>query len=69
MVDPLDDDGATVCGACGAVIVGADERNFAYASTGEICWDCAKARGGTWDTETEHWSGAPDVGDLLPYDD
>lgn len=67
-VEEYSDD--TRCGSCGAVIFEDDERNFAYSSTGALCWDCARARGGVWDGLTEHWARAPEVADLLPpYDD
>jgi hypothetical protein len=62
-------EGETVCGSCGATIAEDDERNFAFSSTGELCWDCAMARSGTWDPEIERWTEPPDIADLLPYED
>ncbi len=52
------------CNVCGAVIQPSADRGFTYGERGVLCWECAIRRGGSYDSDEDRWSTAPDVVDL-----
>ncbi len=53
------------CAECGALLVAAVDRGFAFAEAGVLCFECALKRGGRFDAEEERWTVDPRVADLL----
>ncbi len=52
------------CAACGAVIVPATDRGFAFGEASALCFECALARGGRFDADQERWTISPRTKDL-----
>jgi len=53
------------CAECGAVVVVAVDRGFAFGEAGVLCFECALKRGGRFDADEERWTVDPRVSDLL----
>jgi hypothetical protein len=55
------------CANCG-VALREDENVFAIDDELVVCFDCALARGGSWDAAGQCWAKAPQVDDLVERD-
>jgi len=54
----------TTCLGCGAEVSPAIDRAFACSPDGYLCFECAEARGGVYDTDEDRWVVAPDASGL-----
>jgi hypothetical protein len=53
------------CAACGATLDPSTGRPYPFGPEDDVlCFDCAIARGGSYDGEKERWTRAPRVADL-----
>jgi len=58
------EDTLLVCTDCG-MDLGVDLTHAYLGSAGvQLCWECALARGGSFDEKRERWTRPPDVTDL-----
>jgi hypothetical protein len=53
------------CLDCGTTVAPAVDRLYAVGYQGVLCMHCSLARGGSYEERTDHWTVAPEVGDLL----
>jgi hypothetical protein len=53
------------CRGCGAEIATV-ERAYVFGQEDMLCFECAVARGGTYDERLDRWEPTPDVSDLPP---
>jgi hypothetical protein len=59
----------TICADCGAEIDPDRGRAFGVSPEADLCWECARRRGGAYDELRDSWVRAPDVKDLIERDD
>lgn len=52
------------CAACGALVVVAVDRGFAFGEASALCFECSLARGGRFDAEEERWITPPRVSEF-----
>lgn len=52
------------CADCGATVLVAPDRAFAFGEQSALCWECAMRRGGSYDADQDRWTEPPDVSDL-----
>ena len=52
------------CADCQIELRTAQDRAFAFGTTGVLCSACAARRGGRYDPERDAWVVAPQYGDL-----
>ncbi len=64
-MDRTDETGESICTGCGRPVVGGLQRAYGFGDDQLLCWDCAVARGGSFDAGEDRWAVAPRVEDLL----
>jgi hypothetical protein len=57
------ENGLTECFDCGARIDPALDRAFAMSTDAFLCFECARRRGGVYDSDADRWIVPPDVSD------
>ena len=62
--DREDEDLASACADCGALIDRDGARSYTFGEQGVLCWSCAIRRGGSYSAEEEAWTTAPSVNRL-----
>lgn len=55
----------TNCAECGALVVVAVDRGFAFGESSALCFECSLRRGGRFDADEERWTIEPRISDLL----
>lgn len=56
------------CAVCGTPVDSAVAPGYGFGTRSVVCWDCAMARGGTYDSGQEKWVTAPRIDDLVESD-
>ena len=52
------------CSVCGVEVKGNVDRGFSFGTRGLLCFECALARGGSFDERLDLWVDEPLVDDL-----
>ena len=52
---------ANSCIVCGAEVSEGVNREYSFGTSSVLCWDCAIARGGSFDDDENRWTRAPDL--------
>lgn len=52
------------CALCNAAIEPGGDCAFYFAEHGVLCFSCAAARGGVYDSDIDRWTRTPHVSDL-----
>jgi hypothetical protein len=53
------------CADCGEAVIVSQEIVYPFGYDGVLCLNCARRRGGSYDTADERWVVVPRVEDLL----
>jgi len=64
-----DTSGLVACSDCGASVSSGRDREFEFAESLVLCFDCALHRGGSYDEAQDRWSHPPTTDDIAPPND